>query len=103
MPKYQQNFKKIVWGYMEVEADSIEEAERKFEDSEYDEFDNKSDYELEEWKKVATICPKCKEEIDDDESAMKEHNELMHPTKLVTCEEMDEGNTQEDVDLKFNQ
>jgi len=50
--RYQQNFKKTVWGYFEVEANSLKEAKKKFEDAEYDEFDNKSDYETEEWKEA---------------------------------------------------
>ena len=44
------NFKKTVWGFASVEADSMEEAAKKFdeEDETYDEFDNKSDYEWED-------------------------------------------------------
>ncbi len=49
--KYRKNFKKIVWGFVEVEADSEEQAEKKFNDGDYDELDNKSDYEFEEWGK----------------------------------------------------
>ena len=49
MPRYIRNFKKIVWGYGEVEANSLEEAQQKFDDGEEtDEFDNKSDYEWED-------------------------------------------------------
>jgi len=52
MARFKKDFKKIVYGYFEVEADTPEEAEKKFEDADYDEFDNKSDYELsEEWEK----------------------------------------------------
>ena len=46
--RYIKDFKKIVWGYASIEADSMEEAEQKFEDEDFDEFDNKSDYEWEE-------------------------------------------------------
>ncbi len=49
--KYRKNFTKTVWGFIEVKADSIEEAEEKFDDGEYDQFDNKSDYTYEEWEK----------------------------------------------------
>ena len=49
--KFRQNFKKIVHGYFEVEAKDKEMAEGKFESGDYDEFDNKSDYELGEWVK----------------------------------------------------
>jgi len=50
--KFQRNFKKTVYGYIQVEADSPEEAEEKLADGEEDEFDNKSDYEFEKWGKV---------------------------------------------------
>ncbi len=53
--KYRQSFKKIVYGFFEVEADSVKEAERKFYEAEYEEFDNKSDYETEEWYKVKGV------------------------------------------------
>lgn len=42
--RYTKAFFKTVWGYFEVEANSEEEAEQKFEDGEYDEIDNKSEY-----------------------------------------------------------
>lgn len=48
--RYRKNFKKIVWGFVEVEAKDEQEAEELFDNGEYDEFDNKSDYEFEEWK-----------------------------------------------------
>ena len=47
--KFRRNFKKEVWGYMETEAENEEEAEMNFENGNYDEFDNKSNYELEDW------------------------------------------------------
>lgn len=47
--RYIKNFKKIVWGYGSVEADSLEEAKKKFDDGDIDdEFDNNSDYEWED-------------------------------------------------------
>ena len=46
--KYTKNFKKTIWGFATIEAGSEEEAIKKFEDGEYDEFDNKSDYEWDE-------------------------------------------------------
>ncbi len=52
MVKYQKNFNKIVFGYIEVEADSPEEAQREQDNSNEDEFDNKSEYEFEEWERV---------------------------------------------------
>ena len=48
MTRYQKNFRKTVWGYIEVEANSPEEAEAKWLDGDYDEFDNESDYEMTE-------------------------------------------------------
>lgn len=50
MTRYLRNFKKIVYGYGEIEADSLGEAQEKFNNNEHDEFDNKSDY---EWGDVA--------------------------------------------------
>lgn len=49
MNTFRRNFKKIVFGSILVEADNVEEAEAKFNEDEYDEFDNKSEYEFEEW------------------------------------------------------
>lgn len=46
---YRRNFKKIVWGYEEVEASSPEEAQNVFDSGDFDEFDNKSEYEREDW------------------------------------------------------
>lgn len=46
--KYRQNFKKVVYGFIETEANNKKEAEQNFDDGDYDEFDNKSDYEFEE-------------------------------------------------------
>lgn len=51
MAKYVRNFKKVVYGYVEVKADSPEEAQKKFDNGKEDEFDNKSEYEWEEWEK----------------------------------------------------
>ena len=50
--KFRKNFKKIVYGYVEVEAKNEEEAQQKQDDGLEDEFDNKSEYEFEEWEKV---------------------------------------------------
>ena len=53
MPTYQRNFKKIVWGYQQVEAEDMKEAMLKFDDDDFDdEFDNKSDYEFEDVEQV---------------------------------------------------
>ena len=53
MPRYIRNFKKTVWGFASVEADSLEEAQQKFDDQDegYDESDNKSEYEWEDVEK----------------------------------------------------
>lgn len=48
--KYTRNFKKIVWGYIAVEAKNLKEANSKFDEADYYEHDNKSDYKFEEWK-----------------------------------------------------
>lgn len=39
------NFTKVVYGFASVEANSKREAEDKFSCGDFDEFDNKSDYE----------------------------------------------------------
>lgn len=49
MPTYHRNYKKVVWGYEEVEAENPEQAQERFDDGLFDEFDNKSEYEREEW------------------------------------------------------
>lgn len=49
--RYIKNFKKTVWGYIEVEANNKEEAQQKQDKGEEDEIDNKSDYEFEDWEK----------------------------------------------------
>lgn len=50
--RYTKDFKKTVWGFFEVVADSKEEADRRFDEAEYDEIDNKSEYEeTGEWEK----------------------------------------------------
>lgn len=49
--KYRKNFKKTVWGYFEVEANSLEEAQEKQDSGDYEEFDNKSEYDFKEWEK----------------------------------------------------
>lgn len=54
LKRYRKNFKKTVWGFVEVHAKNKEEAEQQYIDSNYDEFDNKSDYEFEEWKEEQT-------------------------------------------------
>ncbi len=46
--KYRKNFKKTVWGYVEVEAETKEEAMSKLTDSECTEHENSCDYEFEE-------------------------------------------------------
>jgi hypothetical protein len=53
MARYIQDFTKTVHGYFVVEADTPEEAEQKFDDADYDEFDNKSDYECGEWERIS--------------------------------------------------
>lgn len=46
--RYRRKFRKTVWGVAEVEADSIDEAQDRFDTEDIDsEFDNKSDYEWE--------------------------------------------------------
>jgi len=52
MVRYIKNFKKVVWGFIEVKADNEKEAELKFDNADYDEIDNKSDYEFEEWERT---------------------------------------------------
>ena len=47
--KFRRNFKKITWGRVETEAKNEEEAQDNYEIGDYEEFDNKSDYELEDW------------------------------------------------------
>ncbi len=51
MATYRNNFKKVVYGYVEVEAKNKEEAQREQDNGNEDEFDNKSDYEWEGWKR----------------------------------------------------
>jgi hypothetical protein len=46
--RFQKNFKKIVYGFKEVIAKDEAEAQKKFDNDDYDEFDNKSDYEEDE-------------------------------------------------------
>ena len=46
MPKYQIPFRKTVWGFFEGEAKNKKEALENY--TEWDEFDNESDYEVEE-------------------------------------------------------
>jgi len=50
--KYQKNFRKIVYGYIEVTARNPENAQEVADSGEYDEIDNKSEYEFEQWEKV---------------------------------------------------
>jgi hypothetical protein len=47
MVRYQRNFRKVVWGFVEVDANSPEQAQKRFDDGLYDEFDNKDDTEYE--------------------------------------------------------
>ncbi len=49
---FRKNFKKIVYGFIEVDSLDEAEAEQNFDLEEYDEFDNKSEYEFEEWVKA---------------------------------------------------
>lgn len=50
MKKYIQTFTKTVWGFYEVEAENEEDAQKKFDDGDYDQFDNESeDTELGKW------------------------------------------------------
>ena len=46
--RFQKNFKKIVYGFKEVIAKDEAEAKEKFDNDDYDEFDNDSDYEEDE-------------------------------------------------------
>ena len=48
MKTYTQNFTKTVWGYLQVEAESEQEAKRMFEEMDCDEIDHKSEYEFED-------------------------------------------------------
>lgn len=50
---YVKDFRKVVHGYAYVEADTEQEAERKFEDGEFDEWDNTSEYEYDAWRRDA--------------------------------------------------
>ncbi len=43
MGRYRLNFKRIVYGFLETEAESLEEARNKFDDDDCDVFDNKSE------------------------------------------------------------
>lgn len=47
MKTYNKNFKKTVYGFATVKARNKEEAEELFNSGDFDEFDNKSDYEFE--------------------------------------------------------
>jgi hypothetical protein len=49
MAMYEKRFVKTVYGYFTVEADSMEEAQELFDSGDYDEYDNHSDYDTEEW------------------------------------------------------
>jgi len=49
---YVKKFKKIVYGYITVEAENVDEAEQEYNEGNYDEFDNKSDYYFEDWECV---------------------------------------------------
>ena len=47
--RYKKNFKRTSWGYIVVDAKNKKEAQEKFDNGEWlDEFDNKSDYELDD-------------------------------------------------------
>ena len=48
MKTYKKNFRKTVWGYFEVKANSPSAADKKFDDGDCEEFDNKSDYDMDE-------------------------------------------------------
>jgi len=50
MAIYMRNFKKTVWGYQSVNADSPEEAQEETDNGNEDETDIESDYKFEEWK-----------------------------------------------------
>jgi len=45
MSEWRMGFTKTVHGYYEVEAGSLKEAKKKFENGDYDQFDNKEDSE----------------------------------------------------------
>ncbi len=47
--KYKKNFKKTIWGYFEVDAETKEEADKKILNSEYDEFFDKCKLKYEDW------------------------------------------------------
>lgn len=72
--RFRQNFKKEVYGFFEVKANSKEEAQEEFDKGDYDEFDNKSDYETEEWE-------------EDEEETLEEH--LRHDAFKEASEEND--------------
>lgn len=44
MRRYTLGFEKKVWGWIFVEANSLEEAKTKFSENDYDEQDNESEY-----------------------------------------------------------
>jgi hypothetical protein len=50
LKKFTRGFTEAVYGYHEVMAEDAEDAQKKFDDGDYDQFDNKSDYEMDdEW------------------------------------------------------
>ena len=46
MATYIRTFKKTVWGFASVEAKNIKQAQKLFDEGMFDEFDNKSHYEI---------------------------------------------------------
>ena len=52
MAKYQKSFLKTVWGFVEVQAYDNESAQEQLDNGQGEEFDNKSEYEYENWEKV---------------------------------------------------
>ena len=46
--KYIKKFKKVIYGFIETEADNKKEAFNNFNNGDYNEFDNKEDYEFED-------------------------------------------------------
>ena len=51
MTRYIRNFKKTVWGFVSVEANSPEKAQEELDNGNEDECDNNSEYKWEDWKK----------------------------------------------------
>lgn len=46
---FMRKFVKTVYGYVKVDAMNAKEAQREFDDGDYEKFDNKSEYDFEDW------------------------------------------------------